>query len=272
MIEVKHVKKYYTMGGGNVVKALDDVSFTVNDGEFVAIIGPSGSGKSTLMNVLGCLDVPTEGEYFIDGVLVKNFKENDLAKFRNKKIGFIFQGFNLLAKLTARENVELPLIYQGLKREERKQRVEQALEVVGMSERGAHKPSELSGGQQQRVAIARAFATHPSIILADEPTGNLDSKTGADVMEILTQLNSNGVTIVLITHDEKVAQYAHRVYRMIDGKLTEISKQELSHWREAETQAQTKGNAQQSVQQQPTQPKQKRKISRRKSVLEGEKE
>ena len=272
MIEVKHVKKYYTMGGGNVVKALDGVSFTVNDGEFVAIIGPSGSGKSTLMNVLGCLDVPTEGDYFIDGVLVKNFKENDLAKFRNKKIGFIFQGFNLLPKLTARENVELPLIYQGLKREERKQRVEQALEIVGMLERGAHKPSELSGGQQQRVAIARAFATNPSIILADEPTGNLDSKTGADVMEILTQLNGNGVTIILITHDEKVAQYAHRVYRMIDGKLTEISKQELSHWREAETQAQTKGNAQQSVQQQPTQPKQKRKISRRKSALEGEKE
>lgn len=228
------------MGAGNIVKALDDVSLQVLDGEFVAIIGPSGSGKSTLMNVVGCLDIPTEGEYFIDGVLVKNFKENQLAALRNKKIGFIFQGFNLLPKLTAAENVELPLIYQGLKKEERKQRVKEALRLVDMEERSAHKPSELSGGQQQRIAIARAFATHPSIVLADEPTGNLDSKSGADVMDILTQLNANGVTIVLITHDEKIAQYAHRIVRIIDGKLTEISKQELVHWRDAETQTGTK--------------------------------
>ena len=220
MIEVKHVKKYYTMGGGNVVKALDDVSFTVNDGEFVAIIGPSGSGKSTLMNVLGCLDVPTEGEYFIDGVLVKNFKENDLAKFRNKKIGFIFQGFNLLPKLTARENVELPLIYQGLKREERKRRVEQALEVVGMSERGAHKPSELSGGQQQRIAIARAFATHPSIILADEPTGALDSKSARMLLETMKEMNEElEATILMVTHDAFSASFCERVLFLKDGRI-----------------------------------------------------
>lgn len=221
MIELKNIKKYYKMGEGNVVKALDDVSLKIDDGEFVAIIGPSGSGKSTLMNIIGCLDVATEGEYFVDGVEISKFKENQLAFLRNKKFGFIFQGFNLLPKLNAYENVELPLIYQGLKKEKRHELVESALKQVAMEERKKHKPTELSGGQQQRVAIARALATEPSIILADEPTGNLDSKTGEEVMQILNELNSNGTTIILITHDSDVANHAKRIIRIHDGKLTE---------------------------------------------------
>ena len=221
MIELKNIKKHYNMGENNIVKALDDISLKIEDGEFVAIIGPSGSGKSTLMNIVGLLDKATGGKYYVDGTEISNFKENELAYLRNKKIGFIFQGFNLLSKLTAFENVELPLIYQGLKIGKRKELALNALKAVGMLDRAKHKPTELSGGQKQRVAIARALATHPSIILADEPTGNLDSKTGEEVMQILKELNNNGTTIVLITHDSNVASHAKRIVRIYDGKITE---------------------------------------------------
>jgi len=221
MLELKNIKKYYKMGQDNVVKALDDVDITIDDGEFVAIIGPSGSGKSTLMNIIGCLDVATDGEYIVDGMSIKNFKENQLAFLRNKKMGFIFQGFNLLSKLDAYENVELPLIYQGMKKAQRVVAVKKALESVGMADRMHHKPTELSGGQQQRVAIARALATSPSVILADEPTGNLDSKTGEEVMQILKRLNEGGTTIILITHDADVASHARRIIKIHDGKVIE---------------------------------------------------
>jgi len=221
MIELKNIKKHYKMGEGNVVKALDDVSLTVNDGEFVAIIGPSGSGKSTLMNIIGCLDKATDGEYIIDGTKIENFSSNHLAALRNKYFGFIFQGFNLLPKLNAVENVELPLIYQGVKASERRERVLNALNLVSMADRAKHRPTELSGGQQQRIAIARALATQPEIILADEPTGNLDSKTGEDVMQILTELNNRGTTVILITHDSDVASHAKRIIKIYDGKVTE---------------------------------------------------
>jgi len=226
MLELKNIKKYFDMGNGNVVKALDDVTITINNGEFVAIIGPSGSGKSTLMNIIGCLDVVTDGDYLVDGVSIKDYKENQLAHLRNKKMGFIFQGFNLLSKLNAYENVELPLIYQGMKKGERKSTVLYALESVGMANRVHHKPTELSGGQQQRVAIARALATSPSVILADEPTGNLDSKTGEEVMQILKKLNQQqGTTIILITHDADVASHADRIIKIYDGKVVDdISK------------------------------------------------
>ena len=220
MLKLVNVKKYYKMGD-SIVKALDDVSFEVNRGEFVAIVGPSGSGKSTLMNILGCLDIPTEGQYFVDGLDVSKFKECELAKFRNKKIGFIFQGFNLLPKLTAFENVELPMIYQGLKKKDRVQRVVDALSKVGILQRSKHLPTELSGGQQQRVAIARAIATQPDVILADEPTGNLDSKTGEEVLEILKNLNQSGTTIVMITHDNNIAAHAKRIVKILDGKIFE---------------------------------------------------
>lgn len=222
MLELKNIKKYYKMNADTTVKALDDVSLVINDGEFVSIIGPSGSGKSTLMNIIGCLDKATSGEYYVDGVEISKFTENQLAALRNKKIGFIFQGFNLLSKMTAAENVELPLIYQGLPKQERKKRVEKALDSVGMLERASHKPTELSGGQQQRVAIARALATNPSVILADEPTGNLDSKTGEEVMQILSDFNKTlGTTIVLITHDADIANHAKRVIKIYDGKIVE---------------------------------------------------
>ena len=220
MLELKNIKKYYVMSQETTVKALDDVSLVINDGEFVSIIGPSGSGKSTLMNIIGCLDKATAGEYYVDGVEISKFNEKQLADLRNKKIGFIFQGFNLLSKMNTYENVELPLIYQGIPHSERKKRVMDALSAVGMSERAKHKPTQLSGGQQQRVAIARALATHPSVILADEPTGNLDSKTGSEVMEILCKLNAEyGTTIVLITHDAEVASHAKRVIKIHDGKI-----------------------------------------------------
>ena len=218
MLELINLKKYYKMGG-NIVKALDDVTLTIHDGEFVAIIGPSGSGKSTLMNIIGCLDKATSGEYIVDGINIANFSENKLAWLRNKKMGFIFQGFNLLSKLDAYENVELPLIYQGMKSSERKIVVKNALESVGMIDRIHHKPTELSGGQQQRVAIARALATSPSVILADEPTGNLDSKTGEEVIGLLKELNNKGTTVVLITHDADIASHANRIIKIHDGKV-----------------------------------------------------
>lgn len=223
MIKLNHVSKVYRIGGTKVY-ALKDASLNVREGEFVSIIGPSGSGKSTMMNIIGCLDTADEGEYFLDGQIVEEYSEKELARIRNKKIGFIFQSFNLIGNLTAEENVELPLIYQKLSKEDRKVRVEDAFEKVGLSDRRRHKPHELSGGQQQRVAIARAIAARPSLFLADEPTGNLDSVTGREIMEIFKELNGEGKTIVLITHDDDVAGQAGRRIRILDGQ---VSKEEV---------------------------------------------
>lgn len=220
MIQISNMSKIYEMGE-NSVYALNNVSLHIAKHEFVAIVGPSGSGKSTLMNMLGCLDVPTSGEYYLDGKEVSKLNDNQLADIRNKKIGFIFQGFNLLKKLTAVENVELPLIYQGVGHKERIKRSIEALEMVGLGKRLYHTPNELSGGQQQRVAIARALVSKPPLILADEPTGNLDSKSGADVMNILHQLHRDGNTIVLITHDNNIAAQAKRIIRIQDGMIIE---------------------------------------------------
>ena len=218
MLELKNIKKYYKMGE-NVVKALDGINLKIEDGEFVTIIGPSGSGKSTMMNIVGCLDVATEGEYFVDGVEISKYSENQLAFLRNKKMGFIFQGFNLLSNLSAIENVELPLIYQGISPKKRRNAAVKALEMVGMKDRMKHKPTELSGGQQQRVAIARALATKPKCILADEPTGNLDSATGDEIMRILKTLNDKGTTVIIITHNDEIAALSKRVVRIHDGKI-----------------------------------------------------
>lgn len=218
MLELKNIKKYYKMGD-NTVKALDGINLKIEDGEFVTIIGPSGSGKSTMMNIVGCLDVATDGQYFVDGVEISKFSENQLAFLRNKKMGFIFQGFNLLSNMTAIENVELPLIYQGVSPKKRREEAIKALEMVGMAERMKHKPTELSGGQQQRVAIARALATNPKCILADEPTGNLDSATGDEIMKILKELNDKGTTIIIITHNDEIAALSKRVVRIHDGKI-----------------------------------------------------
>ena len=223
MIDLKNIYKIYKMGE-NEVYALNDVSLHIDDKEFVSIIGPSGSGKSTLMNMLGCLDVPTKGTYTLDGYDVGSKTDDELAAIRNEKIGFVFQGFNLLPKLTAIENVELPLIYQGISAKERREKAKKALESVGLGDRVDHKPTELSGGQQQRVAIARALVTNPPIILGDEPTGNLDSKSGKEVMEIFKELHRKGNTIILITHDNDVAAQAERVVRIQDGKLSEERK------------------------------------------------
>jgi putative ABC transport system ATP-binding protein len=218
LIRIQQLSKQYRMGG-EMLKALDEVTLTVHKGDFIAIIGPSGSGKSTLMNVIGCLDAPTSGEYWLDGEEVSRLKENKLAEIRNQKIGFIFQGFNLLSRLTAIENVELPLIYRGVPAKERKEQAIAALTKVGLEERIHHRPVELSGGQQLRVAIARALAGNPPILLADEPTGALDTKTGKEVMGFIKELNSLGHTIVLITHDPVVSQQAKRVVKIMDGKL-----------------------------------------------------
>ena len=220
MIRIKDLSKYYRIGDEEV-HALDHTSLHVSPGEFVGIIGPSGSGKSTLMNIIGCLDVADSGEYLLDGIPIENYSENELAHIRNRKIGFVFQSFNLIPKLTAEENVELPLIYQGIKKEERTERVAAALERVKLGKRANHFPTELSGGQQQRVAIARAIVTRPSLILADEPTGNLDSKTTVEIMDIFHELHDQGNTIVLITHDDSVAAQAGRRVRILDGHLTE---------------------------------------------------
>lgn len=218
LIEVKNVFKIYNPGE-NEVRALDGISVTIDHGEFVAIVGHSGSGKSTFMNMLGCLDTPTSGDYYLDGVNVAGMTDDELSDIRNKQIGFIFQGFNLIPSLTAQENVELPLVYRGMPAEQRHQLAEEALTRVGMEHRMSHRPSELSGGQQQRVAIARAIAARPPIIMADEPTGNLDTRSGEDVMKILHELNKEGRTIVLITHDNDIARQATRAIRIIDGKV-----------------------------------------------------
>jgi putative ABC transport system ATP-binding protein len=220
VILMKDISKTYYVGGEEV-RALDKASMNILGGEFVSVIGPSGSGKSTLMNIIGCLDVADSGEYVLDGQDIKQYSERQLARIRNKKIGFVFQNFNLLSKMTAEENVELPLIYQGLHIAQRKERARMALERVGLADRSKHKPAELSGGQQQRVAIARALATDPAILLADEPTGNLDSKTGADIMRLFHEIHSAGNTIILITHDERIAQQAQRCIRIMDGRVEE---------------------------------------------------
>ena len=220
LIDVRNVYKIYNPGE-NEVRALDGISLTIEKGEFVAIIGQSGSGKSTLMNMLGLLDTCTSGEYYMDGIDVSNMTDDELSEIRNKKIGFIFQGFNLISSLTAKGNVELPLVYRGMKRAEREKLSTQALEMVGLEKRMNHRPSQMSGGQQQRVAIARAIAARPPIILADEPTGNLDSRSGKDVMKIIHRLHEEGRTIILITHDNGIAEEAQRVVRIQDGKIIE---------------------------------------------------
>ena len=219
LIDVKDLYKIYNEGEESEVRALNGVTLTIDRGEFVAIIGQSGSGKSTLMNILGCLDIPTYGDYHLDGVDVTELTDRQLAHIRNKQIGFIFQGFNLIPALNAWENVELPLIYQGIPFYKRGDLVEEALERVGLADRSRHKPTEMSGGQQQRVAIARAIATHPPIIMADEPTGALDSKTGKHVLEILHGLHDDGSTVILITHDNGIAATAERIVRISDGAI-----------------------------------------------------
>ena len=222
MIELRDLCKFYTVGDERV-RALDHATLHIRPHEFVSIIGPSGSGKSTLMNIIGCLDVADAGVYLLDGIPIEEYSENELARVRNEKIGFVFQNFNLIAKLSAEENVELPLIYRGLPRGERQRRVAEALARVGLTQRAKHLPTELSGGQQQRVAIARALVTRPSLILADEPTGNLDSRTSAEIMDIFQEMHEQGNTIVLITHDNEVARQAKRIVHILDGRLSEVS-------------------------------------------------
>jgi putative ABC transport system ATP-binding protein len=218
VIGVEEVHKYYDLGETKV-HALRGVDLEIAPGEFVAIMGSSGSGKSTFMNMLGCLDKPTSGRYLLDGVDVSQLDKKELAKIRNRKLGFVFQGFNLLARTTALENVELPTLYAQLDKEERAKRAKHALEMVGLGERMDHFPSQLSGGQQQRVAIARALVNKPSILLADEPTGNLDSRTSVEIMQIFQELNDAGLTIVLVTHEPDLAQYAKRIVVFRDGKI-----------------------------------------------------
>ena len=218
MIDLKNITKTYDMGSVQV-EVLRGITMHVDEGEFIAIVGPSGSGKSTLMNMIGCLDTPTTGEYYLDGREISTYNEKQLSKIRNEKIGFILQKFNLLPKLSALENEELPLIYRGMSQKERRQRSIDALTKVGLDDRMNHKPTELSGGQQQRVAIARALAGDPPVLLADEPTGNLDSKSGSDVMNLIKQLSSEGKTIVLITHDNEIAMEAEKTIIIKDGML-----------------------------------------------------
>lgn len=232
MIQLSNITKRYQMGG-ETIHALDSVNLTIEDHEFMAIVGPSGSGKSTLMNIVGCLDTPDEGEYFLDGENVAEFSPRQLAVIRNKKIGFVFQQFNLLAKLTAYENVELPLIYQGIGAARRREITSAALERVGLSGRMNHRPAELSGGQQQRVAIARAMSTSPQLLLADEPTGNLDSKSGGEIIKMLHELHEQGNTILLITHDAHVAREAQRRMAIRDGRIFPAEDEAWAEGREA---------------------------------------
>ena len=221
MIQLKEVCKYYQVGDDKV-RALDHATLHIRPKEFVSIIGPSGSGKSTMMNIIGCLDVADAGQYLLDGLPIESYTENQLAKVRNEKIGFVFQQFNLISKLSAEENVELPLIYQKVPRAERQQRVKEALEKVNLYQRAKHLPTELSGGQQQRVAIARAIVTRPKLILADEPTGALDSKTSREIIDIFHDLHRQGNTIVLITHDNSIAREAERAIHILDGQISEV--------------------------------------------------
>jgi putative ABC transport system ATP-binding protein len=218
LIRTENLWKTYAMGGVQV-HALHGVTFEIQKNEYVAIMGPSGSGKSTLMNLIGCLDTPTRGQYWLNGQLVSELDDDRLAHIRNKEIGFVFQTFNLLARATALHNVELPLIYSGVSKRERTERARKALQLVELSDRMDHRPNELSGGQRQRVAIARALVNTPSIILADEPTGNLDSSTGEEILRLFERLHSEGNTIILVTHDRDVASYAHRVVSIRDGRI-----------------------------------------------------
>ncbi|HIC36532.1 MAG TPA: ABC transporter ATP-binding protein [Candidatus Marinimicrobia bacterium] len=220
MISLKDIYKIYNVGGEEV-RALDGVDVTIGENEYLAIMGPSGSGKSTLMNMIGCLDTPTSGIYEFEGEMVNEMDDNQLASIRNRKIGFVFQTFNLLPKATAQHNVEIPLIYGNVRRDQRQSMAAGALESVGLGDRMHHKPNELSGGQRQRVAIARALVNNPSIILADEPTGNLDSKSGREIMEIFDALHQAGNTIILVTHEDYIAKHAHRTIRLFDGKVEE---------------------------------------------------
>lgn len=230
MIQINNLKKIYDTGA-IAVEALKNVNLTIEEGEFVAIIGPSGSGKSTLMNIIGCLDIATEGSYELDGIAINKRTDGELADVRNKKIGFVFQSFNLLARTTALKNVELPMVYAKVKRHERHLRAVKALERVSLGDRMDHKPNELSGGQRQRVAIARALVNNPAILLADEPTGNLDTKSSEDIMNLFEALNKEGVTIVLITHEHDIANRARRVVAFRDGEIVEdyrLDQKELS--------------------------------------------
>ena len=223
LISLKSIFKIYNVGGEEV-RALDGIDLDILENEYLAIMGPSGSGKSTLMNMIGCLDTPTTGIYEFEGEMVQIMDDSQLASIRNRKIGFVFQTFNLLPKATAQHNVEIPLVYANIQKKDRAKMATDALESVGLADRLHHKPNELSGGQRQRVAIARALVNKPSIILADEPTGNLDSKSGNEIMTILDDLHKNGNTIILVTHEDDVAQHAHRVIHLFDGKITEDSK------------------------------------------------
>lgn len=218
IIETEHISRIYKMGN-NIVNALQDISITIDKGEYVAFMGPSGSGKSTLMNIVGCLDTPSGGTYILNNHLVSDMTENELAEVRNKEIGFVFQTFNLLPRASARDNVALPLIYAGYSKDERDEMAMAALESVDLAARWHHKPNELSGGQRQRVAIARALVNNPSIILADEPTGNLDSKTSYDIMKLFQDLHDKGNTIIMVTHEDDIAHYAHRIVRLKDGLI-----------------------------------------------------
>ena len=220
LISLKNIKRHYDVGG-EVVRALDGVDLIIKENEYISIMGPSGSGKSTLMNMIGCLDTPTDGNYEFGGELVHKMDDDQLASIRNRKIGFVFQTFNLLPKATALRNVEVPLIYSNIPKEERLETANNALISVGLGDRVDHKPNELSGGQRQRVAIARALVNNPSIILADEPTGNLDSKSGIEIMRILDQLHSKGNTIILVTHEEDIAKHANRIITIFDGRVKE---------------------------------------------------
>ncbi len=222
IIRLEDVSKIYEIGDEKV-RALDHANLIINEGEFVGIVGPSGSGKSTMMNIIGCLDIADEGQYYLDSQPIEDYSESELATIRNDRIGFIFQNFNLIGNLTAGENVELPLIYQKVPKAERKRRVEEALERVQLEKRKNHRPNELSGGQQQRVAIARALVTGPSLFLADEPTGNLDSKTGEEIMKLFHELHEGGATIVLITHDDGVAAQTSRSVYIKDGHVREVA-------------------------------------------------
>ena len=220
LISLKRIYKIYNVGGEEV-RALDGIDLDINENEYLAIMGPSGSGKSTLMNMVGCLDTPTSGIYEFEGEMVQVMDDSQLASIRNRKIGFVFQTFNLLPKATAQHNVEIPLVYANIRKRQRVQMASKALESVGLSDRSHHRPNELSGGQRQRVAIARALVNNPSIILADEPTGNLDSKSGHEIMNILDDLHRGGNTIILVTHEDDIAQRAHRIIRLLDGEITE---------------------------------------------------
>jgi putative ABC transport system ATP-binding protein len=216
LITIKDIGRKYVIGS-EIIHAIKSVSLTINKGEFVALMGPSGSGKSTLMNILGCLDTPTKGEYILNGINVSHMTDNDLAEVRNTEIGFVFQTFNLLPRNSALDNVALPLVYAGISKEKRNDRARKALENVGLGNRTDHRPNELSGGQRQRVAVARALINNPSIILADEPTGNLDTKTSIEIMGLMEDIHAKGNTIILVTHEEDIAMHAHRIVRMRDG-------------------------------------------------------